>query len=98
MSSDSKEATTSGIVLYGSSVPASVAVEKNLERVRFLLDNLCKGAFKEISVDLSPADKEYLHTHSKHETNKKILPQVFVDGSYKYLPFSLCINLIDSYY
>jgi len=78
--SDSKSPETSGIVLYTSSVSGSVAVDKNTDRVRFLLQ-ANRAPFTEVDVSLSTIDKEYLHKHSKHE-NKITLPQVFLDGEY----------------
>jgi len=80
MSAESKVPETSGIVLYTSSVAGSVAIDKNTDRVRFLLQ-AAKAPFTEVDVSLSSIDKDYLHSHSKHD--KKItLPQVFLDGEY----------------
>ena len=71
---------TSGLVLYSSSVAGSVAVEKNTDRVRFLLQ-AHKAPYTEVDVSISAVDKEYLHAHSKAE--KKVqLPQLFLNGDY----------------
>jgi len=78
--SDSKSPETCGIVLYTSSVSGSVAVDKNTDRVRFLLQ-ANRATFTEVDVSISTVDKEYLHKHSKHD-NKIKLPQVFIDGQY----------------
>ena len=71
---------TVGLVLYTSSVAGSVAIEKNTERVRFLLQ-AHKAPYTEVDVSISTADKEYLHAHSKAE-KKVLLPQLFLDGAY----------------
>ena len=82
-SSDSSapQPETSGLVLYSSSVAGSVAVEKNSERVRFLLQ-AHKAPYTEVDVSLSVVDKEYLHAHSKAEKGKVSLPQLFLNGEY----------------
>ena len=71
---------TSGLVLYTSSVAGSVAIEKNSDRVRFLLQ-AHKAAYTEVDVSISTVDKEYLHAHSKAE-KKVTLPQLFLNGEY----------------
>lgn len=77
----SSSAETNGIVLYTSGVAASVAVEKNTERVEFLLTAM-KAPFKSIDISISTADKDYMHSHSTNPLGKNQLPQVFVNGEY----------------
>jgi len=72
--------SVSGIVVYVSSVAGSVAVEKNTERVLFLLDAQ-KASYTKVDVSISESDKEYMHAHSGNK-NKNLLPQVFVNGEY----------------
>jgi len=82
-SSDGKQQQqpeTTGLVLYSSSVAGSVAIEKNTDRVRFLLQ-AHKAPYTEVDVSISTADKEYLHKHSKAE-KKVTLPQLFLNGEY----------------
>jgi len=79
-SSQQQRAETSGLVLYSSSVAGSVAIEKNTERVRFLLQ-AHKAPYTEVDVSISTVDKEYLHAHSKAAKVVQ-LPQLFLNGEY----------------
>jgi len=71
---------TTGIVLYGSSVPGSVQVEKHIERARFLLESK-KLPFTFVDCSRSPVDKEYLAKTSTHQP-PYALPQLFKDGAF----------------
>jgi len=70
------------ITLYVSSVSGNVTVEKNTDRVKFLLDTL-KVKYDTIDVSLTENEKQkqFLHANSKGKV-KTQLPQVFVDGAW----------------